>query len=287
MDAAKSSWAVKGFWIHPQSIVDPDVLARAACGLNDVRDVKYDTGETPAGRTWNPGDDPHAFCKIEQPQIANTALREILRSPRLGELASMITGAKTIQIWWVQGLIKPGVGNSVSPAVVGWHQDRFYWDAWEKGSELFTAWLALSDVTTESGPMMFVPGSHQWGLIDGSDFFAQNLSASLTRIQIPAGQEWCEEGGALSPGGVSFHHQLVFHGSGANQTSHPRCGLAIHLRTEHSKISPDHQFAQFLNRPEICPTIYDNTVKQHFILSRLKSIAPRWMVARDAGDRIA
>jgi hypothetical protein len=94
MDAAKSSWAVKGFWIHPQSIIDPDVLGRAARGLNDVRDVKYDTGEMPAGRTWNPGDDPHALCKIEQPQIASIALREILRSPRLGELASMITGAK-------------------------------------------------------------------------------------------------------------------------------------------------------------------------------------------------
>jgi hypothetical protein len=126
-----------------------------------------------------------------------------------------------------------------------------------------------------------------WGLIDGSDFFAQKLSASLTQIQIPAGQEWREEGGALSPGGVSFHHQLVFHSSGANQTSQPRCGLAIHLRTEHSKISPDHHFAQYLNRPEICPTIYDNTVKPHFILSRLKSIAPRWMVARDGGDHIA
>ena len=34
---------------------------------------------------------------------------------------------------------------------------------WEEGSELLTAWIALTDVTERSGPMRFVRGSHRWG----------------------------------------------------------------------------------------------------------------------------
>jgi hypothetical protein len=60
------------------------------------------------------------LCKIEQPQIANFALRKVLRSPQLGRIAAAITGAKKIQVWWVHGLIKPGVpgSNPLAPLAV-------------------------------------------------------------------------------------------------------------------------------------------------------------------------
>ena len=74
----------------------------------------------------------------------------------------------------MQLLYKPSVDpDEITPTNIGWHQDRHYWQTWEEGSELFTAWIALSDVTAEAGPMKFVRGSHRWGLLSHSDFYGQ------------------------------------------------------------------------------------------------------------------
>ena len=41
------------------------------------------------------------------------------------------------------------IGQTINTNI-GWHQDRTYWQEWDDGSELFTAWIALSDVTAEA-----------------------------------------------------------------------------------------------------------------------------------------
>lgn len=246
-----------GFYRHTESVLPLDLVERAARGLEAVRDANYDTGRAPDSRAWNPGDNPNALVKIEQPQIASYALREVLASSRLGELAAAVTGAEMVQVWWVQGLIKPGTGGDSAAATnVGWHQDQFYWEHWQEGSEVFTAWLALSDVRPQDGPMVFVPGSHRWGLLPGGDFFAQDQEALKQSIAIPEGEQWREELDVLPPGGVSFHHQLLFHGSHQNVSSTPRRSLAIHLRTERSRPVPDSWVEKYLNDPEICPVIF-------------------------------
>ncbi len=174
-----------GFYIHAEPALPQDTLERAARGLEQVREGHYDTGEEPEGRTWNPGDDTRQLCKIEHPQLASSALREALCSPLLGQLAGAVTGAKRVQVWWVQGLYKPGTSDATSAGNVGWHQDQTYWRDWEDGSELFTAWLALSDVRPDAGPMVFVPGSHRWGLLEGGDFSrkTKKLCAKLSAFQ--------------------------------------------------------------------------------------------------------
>lgn len=223
-----------------------------------MRDADYDTGEAPHGRLWNPGDDPTRLCKLEMPHLGNVALREALVSPELGQLAGAVTGAKRVQVWWVQGLYKPGSAGVTSVGNVGWHQDESYWSDWEEDSELFTAWLALSDVQLDSGPMVFVPGSHQWGMVAGSDFFAQDQDAVRNGITVPDGEEWNEVPVILSPGGVSFHHRRLFHGSEQNTSDSPRMSLAIHMCTEKSRIKANCGFADtFLDRPEICPVIFE------------------------------
>jgi ectoine hydroxylase-related dioxygenase (phytanoyl-CoA dioxygenase family) len=257
--AIRKCYEGDGFYIHSQSVLPVTTLSRAIEGLELVRGGGSDTGEEPDSRGWKPGDDPRALCKIEQPQLASAALRETLRSPQLGAVAAEVTGAERVQVWWVQGLVKPGVPERPTDAVtnVGWHQDLTYWSAWEEGSELFTAWLALSDVTAESGPMAFVSGSHRWGLLPGGDFFAQDQEALRANILIPAGEGWHTIDDILPPGGVSFHHRLLFHGSHRNSTANPRRSLAIHLRTEKSSPKPGSWVARYLDRPEICPVIFD------------------------------
>lgn len=247
-----------GFYIHAESVLAQEGLEDAAGGLGQVRDDVYDTGEQPDGRAWSPGDDPHKLCKIEQPQLANYALRAALRSPLLGQLAGAVTGARRVQVWWVQGLYKPGISDATFGGNVGWHQDLSYWNDWEDGSDVFTAWLALSNVSRDAGPMIFVPGSHRWGLLEGGDFFAQDQEDVRSAIKVPEEETWHEVADVLPPGGVSFHHRMLFHGSHQNTSTMPRLSLAIHMRTENSNLRPDSWFARYLNRPEICPVVFES-----------------------------
>lgn len=263
-----------GFLIHPHPIVAPELLARAINGFEAVLDGEFETGESPAGAS-DPApqtvprtvaeilrcrrENPNSLGKVEQPQLANCALREIIASPQLGALAAHITGAQMVQVWWVQLLDKPSLQTEAQTTNVGWHQDKQYWKSWDENSELFTAWLALSDVTPDAGPMCFVPGSQHWGLLDSGDFFAGDQDVVRENIAVPTGQKWTEVPGVLGAGGVSFHQQLTFHGSHRNTSGRPRRSLAIHLRTEKSHAPPDSWVAQYLDRNEICPIIFDGT----------------------------
>lgn len=255
MTTLQERWAADGFYIHDEPVLEPDVLARAALALTDVRNGVYATGVEPVAR-WKPGDNPGALAKIEMPQLASRDLVDALCASRLGEVAGAITGAEWVQVWWVQGLYKPPTTGSTTATNIGWHQDMPYWaDAYAPGSQLFTAWLALSNVHLESGPMQFVRGSHRWGALNG-DFFNQDQDANLSRLRVPEGEAWSEVSDVLPAGGVSFHDRWLLHGSHQNVSSSPRISMAIHLRTEASTPVRDHTYNTYLDNPDVCPVIF-------------------------------
>ncbi len=253
----QSAYLENGFFIHDEPAVPADLVRRAAAGMDEIREGRYDTGRAPCESPWNPGDDPNRLCKIENPQFANHAIYELVSHPSIGRLAAEITGAKMIQVWWVQLLYKPMISSSVKP-VVGWHQDRTYWDAWTSDSDLFTIWVALSEVGPESGPMRFVPGSHKWGLQPGSDFFHEDLDTQAKSMQPPDGREWEEKSAILPAGGFSIHHCETLHASGPNFETTPRRSLAIHARSENSRPVGDRRagLTEFIDFDWACPVIF-------------------------------
>ena len=248
-----------GFVVCSEPLIPQDVVERAITGMDAVRAGEYDTGTPPRPSRWNPGDDPNVLCKIEKPQIASRAIMELVSHPALGEKAAEISGANAVQVWWVQLLYKPpSRPGQQARTNIGWHQDYNYWGAWEEDSELFTAWVALSDVTPETGPMNFVAGSHRWGLSTESDFQSQEYEALRETIQNAHGQAWREVPAILPPGSASFHHKLTFHGSGPNHSGQPRRSFAVHMRTEKSR--PKDNLRQgltaFIDDPTYCPIIF-------------------------------
>ncbi len=259
-EAARAAYENDGYLICNQPVLPPEVVAGALKGMDEVRAGRYHTGIPPQPSAWKPGDDPQKLCKIEMPQIADQAIWKLVSHPALGELAAALTGAQWVQVWWVQLLYKPPMpsGQAPTPTNVGWHQDRYYWQVWEPASELFTAWVALDEVRAESGPMRFVRGSHQWGFMDKSDFFGQDLEGQRQAMQVPAGQEWSEAQVLLPAGGVSFHHCLTLHGSGPNLTNWPRRSFAIHLRTDKSRPVDNRRagLTNFIDDHLFCPVIY-------------------------------
>jgi ectoine hydroxylase-related dioxygenase (phytanoyl-CoA dioxygenase family) len=249
-----------GYYCHTDSLLTPEAIVDTVRGMEAVRDGHYETGMAPEDSPWTPGDDPRTLCKIEMAQQCNRAIMAAVTNPKLGELAAAVTGASKVQAWWLQLLMKPSLeADSEFSANVGWHQDGQYWDRWEAGSELFTAWLALSDVTDNAGAMKFVPGSHTWGLLNQGDFYDQDLAGQAGSIRVPDGEEWHEASGALPPGGVSFHNRLTLHGSGPNRSGAPRLSLAIHLRTENStpKEGIREGLTEFIDDTGRCPVLWE------------------------------
>jgi len=258
-DAARAQFERDGVYLCREPILSADLIARASAGMEALTRAEYETGVPPQPSYWNPGDDPQKLVKIEMPQVANRALMEVVGHPALGRFAAALTGAAMVQAWWVQLLIKPpvAVDGKASPHV-GWHQDRQYWQQWEEGSELFTAWVALSDVTPEAGPVKHLRGSHRWGLLGQGNFYTEDYERQGRQIAVPAGETWEEVEATLPPGGVSLHHQLTLHGSGSNHSGAPRRSLAIHLRSEKSR--PVDNLRQgltaFIDDPTYCPVLY-------------------------------
>lgn len=258
-DARRAGYTGDGFYIVAEPVLPAGVVERAVMGMDAIRRGEYDTGRPPCGSPWNPGDDPNKLCKIEQPQFASRGVMDLVSHARLGELAAAITGAQMVQVWWVQLLYKPpATGQPQHATNVGMHQDRQYWGVWEEGSELFTAWVALSAVREDCGPMRFVRGSHRWGLLPEGNFFEQDVEGQRHRIGIPEGERWEEVDAILPPGGVSFHHCMTLHGSGPNTSGAPRRSFAIHLRTEKSRPAGDRRegLTTYIDDHSLCPVIF-------------------------------
>ena len=249
----QAAYRREGYYIAPQPLVSAAMLEAAVEGMEAVKNRQYDTGMPPSS---HPGYDLAKLCKINNAHFANKALRALLTAPVLGQWAAAVTGGRMVQIWASQLLIKPpGSGQA---GHVGWHQDRQYWQFWQKPDGLFTMWVALSEVGTEAGPMCFVRGAHRWGFLDQGNFFSGDQETLRRQIKIPEGETWQEVPALLPAGGVTFHHSLTFHGSHANVADRPRCSIAVHLRTEVAQpVEGDtNYYVSHLDDPQYSPVIY-------------------------------
>lgn len=253
IDAAglHSGYKEDGFQIINQPILPPDLIDRAIHAQDAVIAGEYATGRAP--RKLYPEAPAGSVVKIDDPQISDPVIHETISHPAIGAFAAAITGAEEfVQVWGVTLLVKPG-GDSKT-ANVGWHQDNQYWSKRWTG-ELFTVWLALTEVNETSGPMVFVRGSQRWGLADEGQFFADDMSAVKARFRSRFDQPWEEVLDLLPAGGMSLHHKELVHGSHLNREATPRRSFAIHMRNERSSILPDAP-----RREEVLSTLEDETL---------------------------
>jgi hypothetical protein len=233
--AARQQYARDGFYLAPK-LIPTELLERVRPRIDAVYAGEYETGLAPCGNPKGSSTPPTKLVKIDNAHRSDRTIFEVVTHPAIGELAAAITGAKWVQVFATQMLIKPPASQEAGN--VGWHQDYEYWDNAFEG-DVFTAWVAISDVTAESGPMRFVRGSQEWGLLKAGDFFGGDLAGIRQKILSKRpGATWDEETAILPPGGVSFHHKLTVHGSGPNLAKLSRVSFAVHLRTDQSRLCP-------------------------------------------------
>jgi len=155
-----------------------------------------------------------------QPATVLDFADEIARLPSIVNPVTEILGDDVL-LWNATFFVK----EAQSPSFISWHQDLKYWGM--DDSHEVTAWLALSDVTTATGCMKFVAGSHKLDMVDHVDTFEEdNLLSRGQEIAVDVNEDEAVHV-QLKPGEVSLHHGKLFHGSSPNTTDDRRIGLAL------------------------------------------------------------
>lgn len=243
-------------FITVDRVLEPSEIGPACEVMDAVVAGEYATGVEPLCVDRHGDGDPRHLARIDQPQMADHRITDLVRRSGIGEAAAALTGADMVQVWAMQLIRKPSTDAPV--ANVGWHQDEDYWTGWWDG-EVFTCWLALSDVTAEAGPVTFVKGSHRWGFLGGGNFFLTDLDGSESRAKVPEGERWEEAPAVLPAGGCSFHHRLTLHGSGPNTSGSFRRSYAVHLRTERATMLPGLRdvYQEHITDPAMSPVLFE------------------------------
>ncbi|MFD2613421.1 phytanoyl-CoA dioxygenase family protein [Paenibacillus gansuensis] len=115
-------------------------------------------------------------------------------------------------------------GTGVFP----WHQDFAFYP--HTNTDLLSVMVMLDDATLENGCMQMVKGSHKLGILDHEKDGLFTAECQESRYwEHPADPDDVVN---ITPraGGISIHHALTLHGSGANLSGRPRRGLVFSYR---------------------------------------------------------
>ncbi|MDE0756660.1 MAG: phytanoyl-CoA dioxygenase family protein [Pseudomonadales bacterium] len=150
----------------------------------------------------------------------------VVNDPRIVNPLTDLLGPDLL-LWSTQWFIKePGDEMHVSL-----HQDANYWGL--EPHDIATVWIALSDAGLETGPMTFIPGSHQGKLYSHDNTYEKNNL--LSRGQTISEKLDLKSAATipLKAGEMSIHHVRLIHGSGPNQTSDRRIGMVLRYCASH------------------------------------------------------
>ncbi len=144
----------------------------------------------------------------------------LVRHPRILDIVEDVIGADILVFWSTFFIKEPG-----SPTFAAWHQDATYFGL--QPYEHVTAWVALSDASSEAGCMEVLSS-------EGAPRQLHHSAARLANSINGAGQlivEPLPEDKAvameLRAGELSLHHTLCPHRSAPNRAAHRRVGLGI------------------------------------------------------------
>ena len=112
-----------------------------------------------------------------------------------------------------------------SEGIAAWHQDSTYFGL--RPHDHVTAWVALCNVTAETGPVEFAVGSHIRGQLQQKSGLIKNSVNTAGQIIV----EWFDQTqidrAILKPGQFSFHHSCTVHQSQPNRSDERRIGIAM------------------------------------------------------------
>jgi hypothetical protein len=177
---------------------------------------------------------------MHQPERVNPHLLwpwvdRICRSAPLLDAVARVLESDQILLWESAWFLKhPGSSEFVS-----YHQDSTYLGL-ERGDQLTTAWIALSESGAASGALSVLAGSHLRGQLRHTETVDElNQLSKGQQVRVSAEQERAAVTLLLRPGEFSLHHEKIVHASGLNRSAAPRLGLAVrYIASSEAPASP-------------------------------------------------
>jgi len=184
-----------------------------------------------------------AFLQVMNLWERSARVREFVLGRRLGRLAAELLEVSGVRLYHDQSLYKEP-GGGITPA----HADQYYWPL--ASDRTITAWIPLSSVPLEKGPLAFYAQSHRESFgrdLGISDESERQISALLRARHF----ELVEEPFAL--GDVSFHLGWTFHRAGPNQSTAPRSVMTIIYMDESMRLQAPANPVQASDHAMWCP----------------------------------
>ena len=131
-------------------------------------------------------------------------------------------------MWGGQFFYKPALSKSIVP----WHQDSQYWPL--KPSKSVTVWLAIFDTDKDNSAMKIVSGSHK----SKKYLHTENNNRDYILNQEVDDEQINKDKiiyMSLKAGEISLHSDALLHGSDANTSDRPRCGITFRYSPSHVK----------------------------------------------------
>ena len=175
------------------------------------------------------GDDRPAterLRKINEAAAHDSVFMEHALNPAILDVIEDLLGPD-VKLFGDQMFVKPPGGVEKT-----YHQDSAYFHI--APMAIITAWVALDDATLDNGCLWVIPGSHRQGVLDHSEVWMVG-GRQDQKIPDAAIDRSKEVPVLLKAGDCSFHHSLLLHRSGPNNTDQFRRGMASHYMSARSR----------------------------------------------------
>lgn len=162
----------------------------------------------------------------------NPSVVSLVFSKRLAQIATELMRCTGVRLYHDQALFKEA-GGGITP----WHADQYYWPL--SNSNTVTAWIPLTAVPLEMGPLEFSAGSQ--AIVEGRELSISDESEKeiSKNLKINDFKHVIE---SYDLGEVSFHSGWIFHRAGANKSEQMRKVMTVIYMDEHIRaIAPQNE----------------------------------------------
>ncbi|MBK8977353.1 MAG: phytanoyl-CoA dioxygenase family protein [Planctomycetes bacterium] len=219
-------------FVGPIDVLDDAGVARARAALDALLprlgELEPELYEVEAAWSERPDE---VVCHFLGGWLVEPVLRELVFHPAITTPCADALGVDRLRFWHDQVFYKPA-GH---PGVVPWHQDESYWTRTAPANHV-TLNLLLDDADDASGCLMFVPGSHRFGLLPPLPFDSplEAIAERLTPEQRAAFRPWAVP---VRAGQATLHHCRTLHGSGPNRSSRSRRALVFNYMGPDTRVA--------------------------------------------------
>lgn len=182
----------------------------------------------------------------------NERCRSFVFDSAAAETAGRLMRASKANILFDQWLIKEPGTQVETP----WHHDMPYWPV--LGDQVCSLWLALDQVTAESGAVEYIKGSHRWGqrlkpvTFSGTVTFDEDL-APVPDIEADR-EAYDIVSFDLEPGDCTVHHGLlVHHAPGNSRLDRRRRAYVTRWTGDEARFYPHDGIQHMPTLPDIPP----------------------------------